>query len=104
MLVGALVCLLPLLLSAVTPADEPASPRLVIPKLDAAPKLEDFLNMRPDSAAARQMAKVEDFRQRDPKDGEPASQKTAAYVGYTEKNLYVAFVCFDEPGKIRARL
>ncbi len=89
----------------IAPDDAPVAARLIIPKLDAAPKLEDFLNMRPDSAAARQMAKVEGFTQRDPKDGQPASQKTEAYVGYTDKNLYVAFVCFDaEPGKIRARL
>jgi len=35
------------------------------------------------------MLKVEGFQQRDPKDGAPISQKTEAYLGYTDKNLYV---------------
>ncbi len=81
------------------------SARLTVPRVSAAPKLEDFLAMRPDSTAAREMSKVEGFIQRDPKDGDPASQKTEVYVGYTQKDLYIAWVCFDqEPGKIRARL
>ena len=60
--------------------------------------------MRPDGEPAAQMVKVTGFVQRDPHDGQPASQPTEAYLGYDEKNLYVVFVCFDEPGKVRARL
>ena len=77
---------------------------LTIPRLSRAPSLEQFLDMRPDGEPAAQMAKVTGFVQRDPHDGQPASQPTEAYLGYDEKNLYVVFVCFDEPGKVRARL
>ena len=49
------------------------------------------------------MTRVTGFVQRDPHDGEAVSQPTETYLGYDEKNLYVVFVCFDEPGKVRAR-
>jgi len=58
--------------------------------------------MKPEGEVARQMTRVSGFVQRDPHDGEPVSQKTEAYLGYDEKHLYVVFVCFDEPGKVRA--
>ena len=61
--------------------------------------------MRPSSPAARSMTRVEQFLQLRPRDGAPASQRTEAYLGYDETNLYVVFVCFDdEPDKVRARL
>ena len=50
------------------------------------------------------MVRVTGFMQRDPHDGQPASQPTEAYLGYDEKNLYVVFVCFDEPGKVSAHM
>ena len=51
-----------------------------------------------------QMAKVTGFVQRNPHDGEKVSEETAAYLGYDQKNLYVVFVCFDDPKKVRARM
>ncbi|HEX7958880.1 MAG TPA: DUF5916 domain-containing protein [Terriglobales bacterium] len=76
-----------------------------IPRLTHPPVLEDFANMQPESDAARQMAKVSNFTQQQPKDGSPPSQKTDAYFGYDDKNLYIAAVCFDtEPDKIRSHL
>jgi len=62
------------------------------------PTLEDFLNGTPREAEAC----VSDFRQREPGDGVPVSQETLACLSYDEKNLYVVFVCKDEPGKVRA--
>ena len=51
------------------------------------------------------LVKVDRFIQRVPSDGAPVSQRTEAYLGYDDKNLYVIFVCFDtEPQKLRARL
>jgi hypothetical protein len=84
-------------------ANAPVS-TIVIPRLSRAPLLEQFLEMRPDGEAASEMVKVTGFVQRDPHDGKPASQPTEAYLGYDEKNLYAVFVCFDEPGKVRARM
>ena len=76
-----------------------------IPRLTHPPVLEDFANMQPGSDAARQMAKVSNFTQQQPKDGSPPSQKTEAYFGYDDKNLYIVAVCFDtEPDKIRSHL
>ena len=78
---------------------------LVIPRLKAAPRLADFEGMEPASALARQMLKVEGFQQREPHDGQPVSQPTEAYLGYTDKNFYAVFLAFDkEPKKIRARM
>ncbi len=84
-------------------ADEKTAPSLTIPSLSAAPTLEDFLTMQPASPSAQQMTKVTGFVQRNPHDGKPASQPTEAYLGYDRKNLYVVFVCFDDPSKVRAR-
>ena len=78
---------------------------LHIPRLDQRPTLADFVDMHPSAAFTGKMLKVDGFRQRDPKDGAPVSQKTEVYLGYTDKNLYVVCICFDsEPDKIRARL
>lgn len=77
---------------------------LIIPRLSRAPLLEQFLSMRPEGDAALQMVKVTGFIQRNPHDRQPASEPTDAYLGYDEKNVYVVFVCFDEPGKVRARM
>lgn len=75
-----------------------------IPRLTTPPKLENFLEMTATGDAA-QMAKVTDFTQNQPKDGEPATQKTDAYLGYDDEKLYIVFVCFDsEPERVRARM
>ena len=74
---------------------------LVIPRLPHGPTLEDFLNMQPEGDVAPRMAKVSGFVQQTPHDGEAVSQPTEAYLGYDEKNLYVVFVCHDDPAKVR---
>ena len=60
--------------------------------------------MQPEGEIAGQMAKVTGFTQRNPHDGEAVSERTDAYLGYDQKNLYVVFVCFDDPSKVRARM
>lgn len=77
---------------------------LTIPRLQRGPTLEDFLSMQPQGEIALQMAKVTGFKQRNPHDGEDISEPTDAYLGYDQKNLYVVFVCFDDPKKVRARM
>ena len=73
--------------------------------MERAPTLEDFAEMGPNGKMDGRLAKVEGFVQREPSDGQPASQRTEVYLGYDDKNLYVIFVCFDrEPHKIRARM
>ncbi len=61
--------------------------------------------MEPVAALQGKLAKVEGFIQRDPKDGEPASQRTVVYLGYDDNRLYAVFVAFDtQPQQIRARM
>ncbi len=79
-------------------------PALTIPRLQRAPSLEEFLSMEPEGETALQMAKVTGFTQRAPHDGEAVSEPTDAYLGYDQKNLYVIFVCFDNPSQVRARM
>jgi hypothetical protein len=50
------------------------------------------------------MKRVDDFRQRQPGDGVPASRKTEAWIGYDDQNFYAVFVCQSPPGETRARL
>ena len=75
-----------------------------IPHLSAAPVLRDFAG--PSLAGAgRAMLRISNFVQRFPDDGHPASQPTAAYMGYTRDALYVAFICKDaDPKLIRAHM
>ena len=75
-------------------------PVLHIPRVSRPPSIEDFVENQPreDEVA------VSTFLQRAPRDGEPVSQATTAYLSYDDHHLYVVFVCKDEPGRIRARL
>jgi hypothetical protein len=71
---------------------------LKIPRAIRPPKLEDFVNGTPGGLA------VSDFRQFMPGDGVQASQPTTAYLSYDSTNLYVGWICKDDPAKIRARI
>jgi hypothetical protein len=83
--------------AARTAPPEPATLR--IPRVNRAPKIDDFLD-----GGTPVGAPVTGFRQREPGDGTPVTQPTSAYVSYDDKNLYVAFICKDETGKVRARM
>jgi hypothetical protein len=71
-----------------------------IPKILGRPQLEEFLgdHVRDD------MKEVDDFRQRQPGDGNAVSRKTRAWIGYDDANLYVVFVCDSPTGQTRARM
>ncbi len=80
-------------------------PALTIPRLQQAPKIENFLRMQPAGQIESQMIKVSGFIQQEPKDGAPSSERTEVYLGYDDDNLYAVFLAFDsEPDKVRARL
>ena len=107
---GSVVVLLAVLVSApaflgAAPDSSGPRPVLVIPRVERPPKLEDFLDMKPNGEVEGTLAKVEGLIQRDPSDGAPSSQHTEVYLGYDDKNLYVIVVAFDsEPEKVRARM
>jgi hypothetical protein len=80
---------------------------LQIPKVSQPPKLEDFLNDRNGKSNNHNdyiEAEITDFRQYEPGDGIPVSQETRAYLSYDDKNLFVVFVCKDDPSKVRGRM
>jgi hypothetical protein len=78
---------------------------LNVPRLERPPTLEDFTGMEPSNALAQKMARAEHFMQNQPKDGQPASQRTEAYLGYDDKNIYIVFLCFEtDLSKIRAHM
>src|SRR5207249_11852497 len=95
----------PLFFAALLLASEPLRAQtpgasLIAQRVDQPPKLEDFLVPNPQVSGVR----VTEFRQREPGDGVPVSVPTTAYVSYDDANLYVVFVCRDDPAKIRAGL
>ena len=98
MLVLLFVCV-PVSLDAQDQAAKKQRQVLRIPRVSRPPTLSDFLNGVPREAEAT----VTDFRQYRPGDGQPISQPTTAFLSYDDKNLYVAFVCKDDPKLIRAR-
>ncbi|MEW6751082.1 MAG: DUF5916 domain-containing protein [Candidatus Latescibacterota bacterium] len=66
-----------------------------------APRIDGVL----DDAAWQQAPLQEGFQQRDPAEGEPASERTAFQVAYDEQALYVGVRCFDcEPSRVVRRL
>ena len=73
---------------------------LHIPRVSRAPKLSDFLENSPREAETV----LTIFRQYEPHDGSPVSRPTAAYLSYDSKNLYVGWICKDDPAEIRARV
>jgi hypothetical protein len=62
--------------------------------------LADFVN----GAAREAELAIADFRQMDPTNGAPVSQPTTAYLSFDARNLYVGWICKDDPAKVRARI
>ncbi len=76
---------------------------LRIPRITRAPKLEDFEAIAP-AKAVEQLAHVDTFIQKNPSDGKPATERTEAYLGYDQQNLYVIMLCWDSKHGVRASL
>ena len=96
-LIGCLGCLTLQMASLSAQAPDPT---LTVQRVAAPPKLEDFLSADPPPG----VREVSDFRQREPGDGVPVSAPTTAYLAYDAANLYVVFICKDDPATVRASL
>jgi hypothetical protein len=82
----------------------PGFAKVTIPRLDGVPTVEDFAGMRPATARAQSMLRVENFTARLPVDNLTSSEPTQVFLGYDSTNLYAVFLCFDsQPDKMRAR-
>nr|MCU0238732.1 carbohydrate binding family 9 domain-containing protein [Pyrinomonadaceae bacterium] len=71
---------------------------MTIPKFDVSPSIDGKL----DEDIWKKGALFKDLIQTQPGDNISPSKPTEVYIGYDEKNLYVAFKCWDEKDKIRA--
>jgi hypothetical protein len=96
---------------AQTPAPQAEVRSIVIPRVTAPPELKHYVANGNGSASSEAGAistatgvAVTEFRQREPGDGTPVSQETAAYLSYDDENLYIVFVCKDERSEIRASI
>ena len=84
--------------ASVASAQEPA-PAIQAFRLAAGERIE--LDGVPDEAAWARAAPISDFRQQDPLNGEPATERTEVRVLYDERRLIVGVICFDsEPGRV----
>lgn len=93
------------LLSAQAAAQALPNTGLQLPRIAAAPTLDDFAGMAPSTALAQSMARVHNFVQRFPTDGAAPTQRTEVYLGYDEQHLYAIFLAFDkQPELIRATM
>lgn len=82
----------------------PAAP-LIVPLLADPLRLSDFAGMEPQVQLKDKLLKISDFIQNYPKDGQPATEKTEVWAGYTKSVLYFVFICYDDhPDQIRGHL
>jgi len=93
---------------AVAPA-EAAKPQpaagLKVPLLAEGLRLSDFAGMEPRPELKDKLLKIAGFVQNSPRDGQPATEATEVWLGYTKSTFYVVFVCHDRhPGEIRGHL
>src|SRR2546426_6847329 len=79
------------------------NPTLRIVRLSEPLQFDDFRDGAEGADRTRAVA-VTGFRQRDPGDGAAVSAPTTAYLSYDDDNLYVVFVCKDDPTKVWATL
>ena len=78
---------------------------LTIPRVAEEPTLRDFEGMQPNTELARSMGKVENYIQREPYPGQESTQRTEAFTGYDDENIYVVVLAFDDtPELIRGNL
>lgn len=76
---------------------EKAKP-IVIPRFDKPPVIDGKL----DDEIWKQAIVLRDFLQTSPGDNIAPSKPTEMMIGYDARFFYMAFHCYDEPGKVRA--
>jgi hypothetical protein len=62
-----------------------------------------LINGRVDDAVWQSAALVSELKQKEPKTGEPVSEKTEFRFLYDHNNIYVGIKCWDQPGGITAK-
>jgi len=76
-----------------------------VPLLADGIKLSDFEGMEPRPELKDKLLEIKGFIQNTPRDGEPATEETKVWLGYTRTALYFVFICRDRhPAQIRGHL
>jgi hypothetical protein len=84
-------------------APPPAAMR--VPLLAEPLKLADFAGMAPRPDLKDKLLHISGFIQNTPHDGQPATEETEVWLGYTRSALYLVFLCHDRhPEQIRGHL
>lgn len=84
------------------PAGDEAAAPLEIPRILHPPRIDGAPD---DSLWEQEALRIDGFLQYTPVEQAPPSEKTVAFLGYDDANLYMAFHCFDSaPGKLRASI
>lgn len=85
--------------SAASVQPAPGKETLEIPRLSKAPKIDGVLD---NSIWETEALRIDAFVQLSPKENGVPTERTVAYLGYDEKNLYVAFRAYDsQASKVR---
>src|SRR5579884_1264065 len=81
------------------------NPVIRVPRIDHAPKLDDFEGFQPVSPVAKSMIKIDQFVVREPVFGTKPTQPTEVYMGFTDQNLYMVFLAHDsDPKHLRSHM
>ena len=96
----AIIALSSLPVLASTPFEPVFQPRLEIEKSAGAINIDGNLN----DPGWKSTARVTNFVERSPGDNTKPEVETEAFITYDGQNLYVAFVCYDDPAAIRATM
>jgi hypothetical protein len=84
-------------------AQPESTPSIRITRAPEPPRLEWFVQSANGGAHERGTA-ITEFVQREPGDGAPVTESTAAYLSYDDTYLYAVFVCQDDRGAVRANV
>lgn len=88
----------------IKPAAAPSS-NYKVPLITEGLRLSDFSGMAPRPELRGKLLHIEGFVQNTPSDGQPATESTEVWLGYTKTALYVVFICHDsKPDEIRGHL
>jgi hypothetical protein len=84
------------------PAATPAAPAQTrprtgykVPLIGEGLRLSDFAGMTPRAELKDKLLHVGGFVQYTPSDGQPATEATEVWLGYTKSALYIVFICHD---------
>jgi len=76
-----------------------------VPLIEKGLRLSDFAGMEPRPDLKDKLLKISGFIQNTPHDGEPGSEETEVWLGYTKSAIYFVFICHDRhPELIRGHL